>query len=125
MYSTHLRDMYNFDPLEVERFLKEMRLLAVQGQTTAQAMKSKLVQESGASGAHAVGNGKGAANEAASIKTDDESNSQEEGIANNDTTGERQEGVIPVRGNPSRGYKRQETPSKAPGNVVKTCYFAQ
>lgn len=43
MYSAHLRDMYNFDPVAVERFLKEMRLLSAQGQTAAQAMmKSKL-----------------------------------------------------------------------------------
>lgn len=43
MYSAHLRDMYNFDPLAVEQFLKEMRLLSAQGQTAAQAMKSKLI----------------------------------------------------------------------------------
>lgn len=36
MYSTHLRDMYNFDPVAVESFLKEMRLLAARGQTVAQ-----------------------------------------------------------------------------------------
>ncbi|CAM9869137.1 unnamed protein product, partial [Scytosiphon promiscuus] len=36
MYSAHLRDMYNFDPIAVECFLKEMRLLAARGQTAAQ-----------------------------------------------------------------------------------------
>ncbi|CAM9156065.1 unnamed protein product, partial [Hapterophycus canaliculatus] len=36
MYSAHLRDMYNFDPVAVECFLKEMRLLAARGQTAAQ-----------------------------------------------------------------------------------------
>lgn len=47
MYSAHLRDMYNFDPAAVEQFLKEMRLLSAEGQTAAQAMKSKLIPLSG------------------------------------------------------------------------------
>ena len=48
MYSAHLRDMYNFDPAAVEQFLKEMRLLSASGQTSAQAMKTKLVPLHGA-----------------------------------------------------------------------------
>ena len=57
MYSAHLRDMYNFDPAAVEQFLKEMRLLSAQGQTAAQAMKSKLIPLPGivAANAHASG----------------------------------------------------------------------
>eukprot|EP00752_Nemacystus_decipiens_P015606 g13929.t1 len=47
MYSAHLRDMYNFDPAAVEKFLKEMRQLSAHGQTSAQAMKSKLMPLAG------------------------------------------------------------------------------
>lgn len=43
MYSAHLQDMYNFDPAAVDQFLKEMRLLSAHGQTSAQAMKTKMI----------------------------------------------------------------------------------
>lgn len=33
-YCAHLRDMYNFDPLAVDRVLKEMRSLAANGQSS-------------------------------------------------------------------------------------------
>lgn len=99
MYSAHLRDMYNFDPLAMERFLKEMRVLAAQGQTAAQAMKSKSVaqgQRIAGTGAHAVANGKGEDDGAASIKSEienQENDSQDEGRANNGIAGGRQEGA--------------------------------
>lgn len=106
MYSTHLRDMYNFDPLEMERFLKEMRLLAAQGQTAAQAMKSKPAQGNGETGAQAVGNGKVVANEAAGTKAVDENGDQEKGTVNSGTTVGRREAAGPPRGNQSRGSAR-------------------
>lgn len=62
--------MYNFDPAAVELFMKEMRLLSAQGQTAAQAMKSKMIPLPGivvATNAHASGDdheGNGHANQA-------------------------------------------------------------
>ena len=41
-YSQHLRDMYNFDPSAVEKFLKEMRVLATNGQNAAYGMRAKV-----------------------------------------------------------------------------------
>lgn len=44
MYAANLRDMYTFDPAEVERVLKEMRILAANGQGSAQKMQDKLLR---------------------------------------------------------------------------------
>eukprot|EP00903_Cladosiphon_okamuranus_P010271 g9725.t1 len=88
MYSAHLRDMYNFDPSAVERFLKEMRLLSAQGQTAAQAMKSKLIPLPGIGST----NTNTSTNTRASGEDNDENNEDEERAAaggTNDADGKR------------------------------------
>ncbi|CAM9161347.1 unnamed protein product [Ectocarpus sp. 12 AP-2014] len=96
MYSAHLRDMYNFDPVQVEGVLKEMRLLSAQGQTTAQAMKTKIFLGTGdAAGNHAAtraDGGNGTQTTGSKDNSNDENNgieaSREEGVASNLSDGE-------------------------------------
>lgn len=115
MYSAHLRDMYNFDPLAMERFLKEMRLLAAQGQNVAQAMKSKPLaqgQQIAGDDARIAGSGKEEDNGGANINSEGanpENDSQDEARTNNGIAGGRREGARPRRGNQSQGPTRYGT----------------
>ncbi|CAM9151212.1 unnamed protein product [Ectocarpus sp. 12 AP-2014] len=112
MYSAHLRDMYNFDPVQVEGVLKEMRLLSAQGQTTAQAMKTKIFLGTGdAAGNHAARRADGGnATQTTGNKdnSNDENNgneaSREEGVASNPSDGEsvRHSGKNRARGGAAR-----------------------
>ncbi|CAM9362683.1 unnamed protein product [Ectocarpus sp. 4 AP-2014] len=111
MYSAHLRDMYNFDPVQVEGVLKEMRLLSAQGQTTAQAMKTKIFPGTGdAAGNHAGRRADGNATQTTdnNDNNNDDNNgneaSREEGVASNPSDGEsvRHSGKNRARGGTAR-----------------------
>ncbi|CAM9143315.1 unnamed protein product [Ectocarpus fasciculatus] len=116
MYSAHLQDMYNFDPVQVEGVLKEMRLLSAHGQTTAQAMKTKLsLGSSDAAGNHAArraddGNttqttdNKGNNNNNNNNNNNGNEGSREEGVASNPSDGEsvRHSGKYRARGGTAR-----------------------
>ena len=108
MYSGHLRDMYNFDPSAVETFLKEMRVLAAQGQSVAQAMRSKVLslpdidkEKGGAATSKPNGSAGGAENAAAQDSGEQSGDATENGRREDSSSaGDRQKEEAPRQAKP-------------------------